>query len=344
LPLVLSVLLLGAGFHVQTYLATSSCDMTWSGPEYTAVPVPESPSGKEPSPYALYRFSDRRRPLAACSAPAVLYVPGHWGSHEQARSLGAHGVGLGHRRGQGDEDPAQARYAARPLQEVLEEAGLPHAPLHAPPHNMYSVYALDFNGEASAAHGSFLARQTDFLVRSIGAIHAECPGSPPVTLVGHSVGGVVARAAYSSPLWAGLAAATPGGKPVGAIVTLAAPHRHSPLALDASARRWWKQAQESPVPKSVFKMSVGGGPKDELVPAELTDWPGALNVRAADLAGRLGFSLDHRAIVWCRDVMQPLGSVLELLHALPEDASSREKVELVQKMLRLPERGGGAQG
>jgi len=77
----------------------SECEMTYSRRQFIACPGPNS----------LYKFVDvrdpRHRGLLNQKLPAaeqfcnrqrkvVFYIPGHWGSFSQCRSLGAHGVQL----------------------------------------------------------------------------------------------------------------------------------------------------------------------------------------------------------------------------------------------------------
>lgn len=95
-------------------------------------------------------------------------------------------------------------------------------------------YSLDFRGEACALHGATLERQATFVHRALKAIAARHSGSEATTtttasvlVVGHSYGGMVAKAGVARVLAAAIREGREGGKhlQVPALLTLGTPHQ-----------------------------------------------------------------------------------------------------------------------
>ncbi|MEQ2200350.1 hypothetical protein XENOCAPTIV_028029, partial [Xenoophorus captivus] len=136
-----------------------------------------------------------------------------------------------------------------------------------------NVFTVDFNEELVALYGGSLVRQTHFLHECIKAIlrlykvsanqfvaqqHLKMPPQS-VALVGHSMGGVVARALFTLPRF--------NPHLVSLIITQASPHMAPVLALDpylldfydAVRQKWVYQANKL---RNVTVLSVGGGYRD----------------------------------------------------------------------------------
>lgn len=112
----------------------------------------------------------------------MLYIHGHWGSYEQSRSLGAHGINL-------------------TLKSERQQ--------HHHPYLFYDVYALDFHREGGAIHAYRLWEQAAIVEHAVQTIvhrqqaqqqqqssaHNNNDRSSPIiqiTIVAHSIGGMVA--------------------------------------------------------------------------------------------------------------------------------------------------------
>ena len=124
--------------------------------------------------YGLYKFIDARDPRNFriahqdgrsvqdhCTSTnqtnvGVLYVPGHWGSFEQCRSIGAHGLQIT-RRNEG--------YAREKQQHLYN--GYWHNGADTLDRFVFDVYCLDFDGQGSGLHGLFLERQAEFLRKTV---------------------------------------------------------------------------------------------------------------------------------------------------------------------------------
>ncbi|XP_058642833.1 GPI inositol-deacylase isoform X1 [Onychostoma macrolepis] len=257
------------------------CSMTYmfEYPEYRRVQLPKRVARQYPS-YGLYLYGEgtyaqETRGLKLTGAP-VLFLPGNAGSYKQARSLGS---------------------------VALRKAENLDRRIHM------NVFTIDFNEELVALYGGSLRRQTQFLHESIKAIlrlYKDRPDPPTgVVLVGHSMGGVVARALFT------LARFNP--RLVSLIITQASPHQAPVLSLDpyilefysTVRHRWTTNAEDL---RNVTVLSVGGGYLDFQVRSGLT----ALSCPIDDLnkmsvvataVPRTWVSTDHISIVWCKELV-----------------------------------------
>ncbi|KAG9349391.1 hypothetical protein JZ751_027834 [Albula glossodonta] len=257
------------------------CSMTYmfEYPEYRRVPLPRRVAQQYPG-YGLYLYGEglyaqETRGLKLSGAP-VLFLPGNAGSYKQARSLGS--------------------VALRKAEDIDNKFHL-------------NVFTVDFNEELVALYGGSLRRQTHFLHECIKAIlrlyknQVQPPQS--VVVVGHSMGGIVARALFALPRF--------NPQLVSLILTQASPHHAPVLTLDAQLldfystvrRRWCSGADDL---LNVTVLSVGGGHRDYQVRSGLTALPchsGDSNKLSlvATAVPRTWVSTDHLSIVWCKELV-----------------------------------------
>ncbi|KAI3356564.1 hypothetical protein L3Q82_017762, partial [Scortum barcoo] len=294
--------LLAAGLReLLTGFEENRCSMTYmfEYPEYRRVALSRRVARLYPA-YGLYLYGEglyaqETRALKLTGAP-VLFLPGNAGSYKQARSLGS---------------------------VALRKAENMEGGLH------FNVFTVDFNEELVALYGGSLLRQTHFLHESIKAIlrlykHVKTPPQS-VVLVGHSMGGVVARALFTLPRF--------NSSLVTLIITQASPHLAPVLALDpyllgkenslvlngtstlcalrrvyfysAVRKKWVNQANKL---RNVTVLSVGGGYRDYQVRSGLTSLPcpfGDPNKLSlvATAVPRTWVSTDHLSIVWCKELV-----------------------------------------
>ncbi|XP_034042742.1 GPI inositol-deacylase [Thalassophryne amazonica] len=274
--------LLAVGLReLLTGFEENRCSMTYmfEYPEYRWVTLPRRVSRLYPA-YGLYLYGEglyaqETRALKLTGAP-VLFLPGNAGSYKQARSLGS---------------------------VALRKAENMDGGVHL------NVFTVDFNEELVALYGGSLRSQTHFLHECIKAIlrlykHLESPPKS-VVLVGHSMGGVVARALFTLPRF--------NTHLVSLIITQASPHLAPVLALDPyllsfyfSVRHHWVNYADNL--RNVTVLSVGGGYRDYQVRSGLISLPCApgdpnklsLVVTAVP---RTWVSTDHLSIVWCKELV-----------------------------------------
>ncbi|KAM9850818.1 GPI inositol-deacylase [Aulostomus maculatus] len=302
--------LLAAGLReLLTGFEENRCSMTYmfEYPEYRRVALPRRVARLYPA-YGLYLYGEglyaqETRELKLTGAP-VLFLPGNAGSYKQARSLGS---------------------------VALRKAENMEGGLH------FNVFTVDFNEELVALYGGSLLRQTHFLHESIKAIlklykHLKTPPQS-VVLVGHSMGGVVARALFTLPRF--------NTNLVSLIITQASPHLAPVLALDpylldfysAVKQKWVNQANRL---RNVTVLSVGGGYRDYQVRSGLTSLPcppGDPNKLSlvATAVPRTWVSTDHLSIVWCKElVLATVRAFFDLL-----DPETRQFTENPEKKLAV---------
>lgn len=313
--------LLAVGLReLLTGFEENRCSMTYmfEYPEYRRVSLPRRVARLYPA-YGLYLYGEgayaqETRALKLTGAP-VLFLPGNAGSYKQARSLGS---------------------------VALRKAENMDGGLH------FNVFTVDFNEELVALYGGSLLRQTHFLHESIKAIlklykHVKSPPQS-VVLVGHSMGGVVARALFTLPRF--------NTNLVSLIITQASPHLAPVLVLDpylldfylAVRQKWVNQANRL---KNVTVLSVGGGYRDYQVRSGLVSLPcppGDPNKLSlvATAVPRTWVSTDHLSIVWCKELV--LATVRAFFDLIDPDTRQftvdpeRKKAVLNHHFIRHPVR------
>ncbi|KAL0021017.1 hypothetical protein WJX77_007158 [Trebouxia sp. C0004] len=190
--------------------------------------------------------------------------------------------------------------------------------------------SADFKEEMSAFDGAILERQTSFAVDCVKWLRQHYrqtyAADMPVVLVGHSMGGLVARAAAIA-----LASEAESGQSILAIITLAAPHQQAPANVHAPLHAFYSRLQRAAAvgtspgaaeagfgKANVPLLSVAGGAKDMLVLPELNAligvWPDELTVEAdvRDMPG-IWVSADHQSLVWCNQLVILMAKMLQFI-------------------------------
>jgi len=240
----------------------------------------------------------------------VLFIPGHWGSYTQSRSLGAHGLRL-----TGKADSA----VEKSIIDSLGSGALSGDALNEESF-IYEVLSVDFAGQGAALHGHFLRSQANYVGASVKHISHVC-NVDSITLVGHSMGGIVARL-------------VPVLYPEGAhlvrnIITLASPHSNPIYAFDYSIKKVYDELNAG-WSEETLVISVSAGLRDEFMDdSTLLSNTASFSILATEmptLTLRGEFGMDHQAITWCFDVLSSLRKVIWALSTSSDkDVSSRLK-------------------
>ena len=233
----------------------------------------------------------------------ILFIPGNAGSYKQMRPIAAEA----------------AHHFHDVLREDSEAVGNGKRPL--------DFFTVDFNEELTAFHGQTLLDQAEYLNEAIAYILAlyhnpqrsrREPGLPDpksVIILGHSMGGVVARTMLHMPNYQ--------ENSINTIITLSAPHARAPISFDAdmvatynTVNTFWresfsaKSSSENPL-TDVTLVSVAGGGLDNMIASEYS----SLTSLVPDTHGFTVFTssipnvwtgMDHLAIMWCNQFRKAL--------------------------------------
>ncbi|XP_030447515.2 GPI inositol-deacylase isoform X1 [Syzygium oleosum] len=365
---ILAILVALFGFYGLVKPVSNGCDMTYMYPTYIPISSPQNVSSGK---YGLYLYHEGWKKidfadhLKKLNGVPVLFIPGNGGSYKQVRSLGA------------ESDRA---LQGGPLERTFyqeasltpEEGGLEMdvAGLQLP--SQYSRrldwFAVDLEGEHSAMDGRILEEHAEYVVYAIHRIldqykesrdapsrgRAAISGSLPksVILVGHSMGGFVARAAIVHPHLRKSAVET--------VLTLSSPHQSPPLALQPSLGHYfarvneeWRKGYEVQTNQAghqvsdhalskVVVVSITGGINDYQVRSKLESLQGIVPsthgfMITSTSMKNVWLSMEHQVILWCNQlVVQVSHTLLSLIDSKtgqPYD-DTHKRLAIFAKMLR----------
>uniref|UniRef100_A0A8C3CET7 GPI inositol-deacylase n=1 Tax=Cairina moschata TaxID=8855 RepID=A0A8C3CET7_CAIMO len=246
---------------------------------FRKIKLPKKTARRYPA-YELYlygegNYAEENKNLVLTGIP-VLFLPGNAGSYKQVRSLGS--------------------IALRKAEDLDFK-------YH------FNFFTVNFNEELVALYGGTLQRQTKFVhecIKVILKLYRDREFAPSsVAIVGHSMGGLVARALLTLKNF----------KPelINLLITQATPHVAPVMPLDkyitdfytAVSNHWILNAQEL---RNLTTLSVAGGFRDYQVRSGLAFLPrlsqqdSALSV-VSSAVPRAWASTDHLSIVWCKELI-----------------------------------------
>lgn len=257
------------------------CEMVWMYPNYASLSGLNPSRSRLAEKYSVHFYREGNgldeNNLEPSGVP-VLFIPGNAGSYKQGRSI--------------------ASYCARRSHGVLEDGEGPES-LH------FDFYLVDFHEDLTAFHGRTLLDQAEYVNDAIKAILSLYDDATSIIVIGHSMGGIVARTLITLPNY--------NPESVNTIITLSSPHVLPPLTFDRDintvydrVNSYWRTsfASSSGPLQDMVLVSITGGGLDTLVPADYT----SVSSIVPDTQGFSTFSLsipnvwtsiDHQAMVWC---------------------------------------------
>lgn len=186
-------------------------------------------------------------------------------------------------------------------------------------------FAVDFNEDFSAFHGQTLRDQAEYLNDAVAYILSlyhdprrslrdpKLPDPSSVILVGHSMGGVVARTMLTMSNYQ--------SNSINTIVTMSAPHARPPVSVDADIVRiyketnnYWRQAysqtwaNDNPL-WHVTLISIAGGGLDTVIPSDyaslssLVPSTHGFSVFTSSIPN-MWTGCDHIQTTWCVQLMK----------------------------------------
>lgn len=268
-------------------LEENRCEMTWmyEWPRYIKVPLWKGTLKRFPR-YVLYLYgegdyADQSRNLQLSGIP-VLFIPGNAGSYKQVRSL--------------------ASVALRKAESLRSK-------VH------FNYFTTDLDESLSGLFGGVLNEQTEFVRLCITRILwlYKKTANPPtsVVLIGHSMGGLIARGLFALPSFSPHLVHT--------IITFGTPHQHPIVFLDPQLvdyydyiNRFWKSqgfvSENELRLKNVTVVSVSGGVRDVLVRSspssmsQIAEQSQSISVVTTSVP-RVWITVDHLCLCWCRQLV-----------------------------------------
>lgn len=291
--LMLAVLYSSAVLHCDP----KGCRMSWMSPSYAKFSDFDTEHTRFATKYSLYLYREQGFDNGPkIKGIPVLFIPGNAGSYKQVRSIAAE--------------------SARYYHDILQHDA---AALNAGAKNL-DFFTVDFNEDFTAFHGQTMLDQAEYLneaIRYILSLYLDpkiserdpsLPDPSSVIILGHSMGGIVARTMFIMPNYQ--------QNSVNTIVTMSAPHARPPVTFDPQIvsiyndiNNYWRRSysKKSSAENSLAQVtlvSIAGGGLDTVVPS---DYAGLESI-VPESHGFTVFtstiptvwtSMDHQAITWC---------------------------------------------
>ncbi|PPR02655.1 hypothetical protein CVT24_002138 [Panaeolus cyanescens] len=230
----------------------------------------------------------------------VLFIPGNAGSSRQVRSI--------------------ASSAAR---QFYSSPGIVSSEFTTPSSKSLDVYAVEFNEDFSAFHGSTLESQVSYTSKAISFILATYPAGTKVVVMGHSMGGIVATSLLPS-------------EQISEVITMSTPHTLPPARFDSRVDALYTRLQGTLLQDPTPILSICGGATDLMIPSEscILPPPDADVYRSTVFTSSLEGAwtgVGHQEMVWCHQVRWRIArAALELSRT----HGSRARTSVLDKWLR----------
>ncbi|KAF2122278.1 GPI inositol-deacylase-like protein [Lophiotrema nucula] len=316
---------------VQSFLTkqldVKGCGMSYMRPSFAKYSDFDTEHTRFASKYSLYLYREGGidDDIRVKGVP-VLFIPGNAGSYKQVRSLAAEAAY--HYHNELRHDIGASRAGKRPL----------------------DFFTADFNEDITAFHGQTLLDQAEYLNDAISFIlslyhtpsrstrDSDLPDPTSVIIVGHSMGGIVARTMLTMPNYQ--------SNSINTIVTLSAPHARAPVSFDGEIVRtykaindFWRHAYsqkwaiDNPL-WHVTLISIAGGGLDTVVPSDYS----SIASLVPETHGFTVFSsscpnvwtgMDHLAITWCDQMRK---SVVRSLYDVIDVSRSTQTLPRAERM------------
>ncbi|KAI9890221.1 MAG: GPI inositol deacylase [Vezdaea aestivalis] len=296
---VVAACLLFATLHSLTssQLDRKGCRMSYMRPAFAKFDDFDTEHTRFASKYSLYLYREQMvdEDTKVKGVP-VLFIPGNAGSYKQVRPIAAEAATYFQDKVQ--QDVNAIRNGTRSL----------------------DFFTVDFNEDITAFHGQTLLDQAEYLNEAVAFVLSlyhdprrsqrdpELPDPTSVIILGHSMGGIVARTMLTMHNYQ--------SNSINTIITMSAPHARPPVSFDADIVRtynqintYWREAYSQKWANNnplwhVTLISIAGGSLDTVVPsdyaslASLVPETNGFTVFTSSIPN-VWTGMDHQAILWC---------------------------------------------
>ncbi|RFU77023.1 gpi inositol-deacylase [Trichoderma arundinaceum] len=298
---------------ITRQIEPKGCRMSYMRPSYIHFSEFDTEHTRFASKYSLYLYREQGidggqlTHTKKLRGIPVLFIPGNAGSYKQVRPIAAEAANYFHDYLQ--HDRSQLDSGIRSL----------------------DFFTVDFNEDITAFHGQTLLDQAEYLneaVRYILSLYSEpqrgsrdshLPDPTSVLILGHSMGGVVARAMLVQPNYQ--------ENSINTIITMSAPHARPPVTFDGrivqiynEINDYWRRAYTQKWASNnplwhVTLVSIAGGNLDTVVPSDYASIESLVPETHGFTVFTSGIptvwtSMDHQAILWCDQFRRVLAQTL----------------------------------
>ena len=323
--------IIGQSF-LSRQLDPKGCQMSMMAPAYAKLDDFDTEYTRFASKYSLYLYREGGVDLdTRVKGIPVLFIPGNAGSYKQARPFAAD--------------------AARYFNDVLQHD---EQAIKAGKRTL-DFFLADFNEDITAFHGQTLLDQADYLNDAIAYILAlyhdphrslrdpSLPDPTSVIILGHSMGGIVARTMLIRSNYL--------ANSINTILTLSAPHARAPISFDSDIvaiykdiNDYWREsyaqewASKNPL-WPVTLVSIAGGSLDTVVPSDYA----SLSSLVPETHGFTVFTstipyvwtgMDHLAITWCDQFRKTVVRAMYDVVDVNRPTQTRSRAERIQVFRR----------
>ena len=306
-------------------LDPKGCDIPWTRPTYIEFKDFDTEHTRFATKYHLYLLRDGSYDEdPKVKGVPVLFIPGNAGSFKQGRILAFEAL------------------------EQLHNSMQQDAPAVKEGVTSMDLFAVDFNEDLSAFHGQTVLDQAEYLNDAVSYILSlyhdprrsqREPGLPDpssVVLIGHSMGGVIARAMLTMPNYQ--------SNSINTIVTLSAPHARAPVSFDADMvhtykriNDYWRQAysqkwaNDNPL-WHVTLVSIAGGGLDTVVASDFASTESLIPSTHGFTVFTSGIpdvwtGADHLQMTWCVQLMKPIVRAIFQVLDIHRPAQTKPRAE-----------------
>ncbi|KIE01081.1 GPI inositol-deacylase, partial [Metarhizium majus ARSEF 297] len=282
---------------ISYQIEPKGCRMSYMRPSYIHFTDFDTEHTRFATKYSLFLYREQGvDDEAKLRGIPVLFIPGNAGSYKQVRPIAAE--------------------AATYFYDTLQHDG---GSVDSGVRNL-DFFTVDFNEDITAFHGQTLLDQAEYLneaIRYILSLYSDpqrttrdshLPDPTSVVILGHSMGGVVARAM--------LVQSNYQANSINTIITMSAPHSRPPVTFDGQIvqiydeiNAYWRDAYAQKWANNnplwhVTLISIAGGTLDTVVPSDYASVEPLVPETHGFTVFTTGIptvwtSMDHQAILWC---------------------------------------------